>query len=112
MEIKRADDVPAETVEMQGAEGVRIRLLIHEAQGAPSFFMRQFTVAPGGRTPEHTHAWEHEVYILAGRGTAVTPDGEKPFAAGDCVYVAPHDNHQFRNTGPDELKFLCLIPKT
>jgi hypothetical protein len=27
------------------------------------------------------------------------------------VYVAPEDDHQFRNAGPDDLKFLCLIPK-
>ncbi|MGB2822443.1 MAG: cupin domain-containing protein [Phycisphaerae bacterium] len=111
MLIKRADDVPTETVEEQGAEGVQIRLLIHEAEGAPTFYMRQFSVAPGGYTPEHTHAWEHEVYILAGSGTVLTPEGPKPVAAGDCVYVAPHDNHQFRNTGPGELKFLCLVPK-
>jgi len=112
MLIRRADDVPAEPVRMDGAEGVQIRLLIHEAQGAPTFYMRQFNIAPGGQTPRHTHAWEHEVYILTGRGLAVTPDGEKPVAAGDCVYVAPNDVHQFRNPSDEELTFLCLVPKT
>ena len=112
MLIRPADDVPAETVTMDGAVDVQIRLLIHEAQGAPNFYMRQFNIAPGGQTPQHSHAWEHEVYILAGRGTAVTPEGEKPLAAGDCVYVAPNDNHQFRNTAAEELTFLCLVPKT
>jgi len=112
MKIRKADDVPAEPVRAEGAKDVEIRLLIHEAEGAPNFYMRQFTVAPGGQTPEHTHAWEHEVYVLAGEGTAVTPDGERPVAVGDCVYVAPGDNHQFRNTGAAEMKFLCLVPKT
>ena len=112
MQITKADNVAAEAVEMDGAAGVQMRLLIHEAQGAPNFYMRQFNIAPGGMTCRHTHAWEHEVYILCGEGTAVTPDGEKPFAAGDCVYVAPNDLHQFRNTGGEEMKMLCLVPKT
>jgi len=111
MKIHKAEDVPAKPVVMEGARDVQIRLLIHEAEDAPNFYMRQFTLAPGGHTPEHTHGWEHECYILTGRGTVVTPDGERPVAAGDCVYVAPQDNHQFRNTGREELKFLCLIPK-
>jgi quercetin dioxygenase-like cupin family protein len=111
MKIKRADDVPAEPVEMEGAEGVQIRWLIHEPDGAPTFYMRRFSVAPGGHTPRHRHAWEHEVYVLAGRGVVVTPGGEAPVAAGDCIYVAPEDDHQFRNAGGEELTFLCLIPK-
>ena len=112
MIVRKADDVPAEAVAMAGARDVQVRLLIHEAEDAPNFYMRQFTLAPGGHTPEHTHEWEHEMYVLAGQGTALTPDGERPVTAGDCVYVAPNDNHQFRNTGSDELKFLCLVPKT
>jgi len=110
MKIRKVDLVEAKAVEVQGAMGVRIRLLIHAPEGAPNFYMRQFIIAPGGYTPRHRHAWEHEVYILAGSGMAVTPDGEKPIQAGDCAYVAPNDEHQFRNTGPGDLKFLCLVP--
>jgi len=112
MKIRKADDVPPETVQMEGAEGVQIRLLVHEAEGAPNFYMRQFDVAPGGHTPRHQHDWEHEMYVLAGRGVAVTPDGERPVAVGECIFVAPGEDHQFRNTGTEVLKFLCLVPKT
>ena len=111
MKIKIAEDVPAETVEMEGASGAQVRLLVGEAEGAPNFYMRMFTLAPGGHTPRHTHAWEHEMYVLSGSGLAVTPDGELPVRAGQCIYVAPGDDHQFRNTSDDELKFLCLVPK-
>jgi len=111
MKIKVAEEVQAETVDAAGANGVRIRLLIHEAEGAPNFHMRQFIIAPGGHTPRHTHPWEHEVFILSGSGAIVTPEGELPLRPGQCVYVAPQDDHQFRNTGTDDLKFLCLIPK-
>ena len=104
--------MPAQDVEIEGAQGARIRLLIHEAEGAPHFYMRQFTVAAGGHTPHHQHEWEHEMYVLAGRGAAVTAAGQVPLAAGDCVYVAPNELHQIRNPGGEELKFLCLVPKT
>ena len=35
---------------------------------------------------------------------------EHPLRPGSQVYVPPHELHQFRNTGPGPLKFLCLIP--
>lgn len=111
MKIKVAEDVPARDVDLEGAEGVQIRLLVHKDEAAPNFYMRQFDVAPAGHTPLHSHAWEHECYILAGEGTVETPEGEKPVKAGDCLYIAPEDRHQFRNTGNEPLKFLCLVPR-
>ena len=111
MRIKVAEDVPAEAVEVDGAEGVKIRLLIHDAEGAPNFYMRQFIVAAGGHTPRHTHPWEHEMYMLSGAGAIVTAEGEVPLRLGQAVYVAPDEDHRFRNTGAEDLKFLCLIPK-
>lgn len=112
MTIKRAEDVPAEAVEAEGAKGVQIRWLIHQPDGAPNFYMRQFTVAPGGHTPRHRHDWEHEVYILSGTAVVGTPDGVKTASPGDCIYVPPNEEHQFLNAGSAELKFLCLVPKT
>ena len=111
MLIRKADGILAQPVQTQGAKDVEIRLLIHEAQGAPNFYMRQFNVAPGGHTPRHSHDWEHEVYVLGGRGTVFGPEGEKPVTGGDCVFVPGGEEHQFRNTGDEELKFLCIVPK-
>ena len=112
MKIAKADSIAAKPVKMEGAEGVTIRMLIHKVDGAPNFTMRQFDIAPGGCTPEHRHDWEHEAYVLAGSGTVLTPDGDKPITAGDCIFVAPGELHQFRAGGNDELKFLCLIPNS
>jgi len=47
---------------------VEKRVLVGPHNGAPNFSMRRFTVGKGGCSPYHTHAWEHEVYILAGQG--------------------------------------------
>ncbi|MGD0898033.1 MAG: cupin domain-containing protein [Thermoguttaceae bacterium] len=104
---ERIDSVP---VEMEGATGCRIRCLIGPDDGAPSFTMRQFEVAPGGETPRHSHAHEHEVFVLEGRGVVADTSGSQPLGPGTVVFVAPQEVHQFRNTGEGPLRFLCLIP--
>ncbi len=72
--------------------------------------MRQFDVEPGGHTPRHSHPYEHEIYVLEGAGEVIEGDQARPLKAGDVVYVAPDDVHQFRNTGPTTMKFLCMVP--
>ncbi|MBQ03654.1 cupin [Candidatus Bathyarchaeota archaeon] len=102
-EVKE-DEVPAP------ADGVKIRWLLTEETGAPTFSMRQFTVTPGGSTPQHTHPWEHEAYILEGSGTILGGEEVEAVEAGTVVYIPPDELHQFKNTGDRELKFLCMIP--
>ncbi len=68
MIIRKYTDVEAEDVKMEEASGVKKRVLISEADGAPNFIMRRFTIEPGGHTPYHTHPWEHELYVLSGTG--------------------------------------------
>ncbi|HUU20912.1 MAG TPA: cupin domain-containing protein [Phycisphaerae bacterium] len=110
MIVKKADEAPAKRVDIEGAVGVWIRLLIHDAEGAPNFYMRQFDVEPGGCTPLHQHDWEHEVYVLSGDGVVSGAGSERAIGRGDCVFVPPGEVHQFRNTGDGTLQFLCLVP--
>jgi len=109
MDVRHYTEIPPETVE-NGAEGVQIRWLITEEMGAGNFVMRHFEIAPGGHTPHHQHAWEHEVFILSGEGTVVGPDGDKAFKAGDVIFVPSGDMHQFKNPGRSPIEMLCLIP--
>jgi quercetin dioxygenase-like cupin family protein len=97
---------------MEGAQGCQVRWLVTEQDGAPTFAMRQFEVAPGGCTPRHHHAYEHEVYVLEGQGVVYEGDRPQPLTAGDVVLVKPDEVHQFRNTGEGPLRFLCLIPNS
>jgi quercetin dioxygenase-like cupin family protein len=108
MLVRHRDDV--EVVSYSGdAHGVEMRPLITEREGAPRFAMRVFTLAPGGYTPYHSHEWEHEVYILEGSGTVCGKDGERAVRPGDSVFLAPHDEHQFR-AGANGLQFICCVP--
>ncbi len=92
------------------AEKVKIRWLINEKQGAPNFAMRRFEIEPGGKTPYHTHPWEHEVYVLEGDAVAVSKKGESEIGPGSVVLVEPNEEHNFVNTGDKKLVFLCMIP--
>ena len=112
MQLKKLTEVPANEVTMEGASGCRVRQLVGEKDRAPTFAMREFEVAPGGHTPHHFHDYEHEVYVIAGKGTIIDGDQERPLNAGDVVLVAPNDVHHFRNTGGEPMRFLCLIPNT
>ena len=97
---------------MPGAHGCTVRWLLSESDGTPTFAMREFEVAPGGYTPRHSHDYEHEVFVLEGSGVVFEGDTQHKFTAGDVIFVQPNEVHQFRNTGPEPMRFLCLIPNS
>lgn len=97
-------------VQMDGAQGARMRMLIGPEDGAGNFHMRHFEVEPGGNTPLHSHDYEHEIVVLKGEGTATAANGARPFQAGDVIFVPANETHQFKNTGTTPCEFICLIP--
>lgn len=112
MQIKHCEEVEAKEVDMEGASRCKVRWLVGEMDGAPTFAMRQFELEPGGHTPKHFHPYEHEIYVLEGEGAVVDGDRQRPLKPGDVIFVRPNDVHQFRNTGEGVLKMICLIPNS
>lgn len=103
--------IPVDKVRETGAEGVRVRWVINKKDdGAKHFAMRLFEIAPGGYTPNHAHNWEHEVYVIEGKGIVFHEGYEKQISPGYVVFIPSNDRHQFRNVGKKTLKILCLIP--
>ncbi len=102
--------VEAEEVVEEGAQGVRVRWLIDRRLGAENFAMRMFEFQPGGHTALHRHPWEHEVYVLEGRGMLLSGGERHELREGVVAYVPPNEPHQFRNVGSSTLRILCLIP--
>jgi len=99
-------------VEAQPAlEGVTMRVVIGPGQGAEHFNLRVFEVQAGQATPHHSHWWEHEVFVLSGQGEIRTDQGSIPFSHGSTILVPGAEMHQFRNTGDDLLRFICLVPQ-
>ena len=102
-------EVPAEVVEVEGADKVTVRWVISEADGAPNFAMRIFEFEADGHSPYHAHDWEHEIFILEGDGY-LTIEGEKhPFKPGDVVFIPGGTNHNF-TAGEKGLRMMCLVP--
>jgi quercetin dioxygenase-like cupin family protein len=106
------DTIKLEDVTIEGASKVKVRWLITKEMGAENFAMRIFDVEPDGYSPLHKHPWEHEVFILEGKGQLFDGENATPFTASDVVFVPPNEMHQFKNSGRKTLKFICLIPYT
>ena len=111
MKIFHYQDVEAKDVE-EDCSKLRVRWLITKERGAENFAMRLFEMEAGGNSPFHRHPWEHEVFILEGKGLAVGEEGERKFRAGDVLFIPPNEKHQLKNNGEKTVKFLCLIPYT
>jgi len=96
-------EVPVEPVK----EGITIRWVIGEPQGAPNFALRVVEFAPGAVFDAHQHPYEHEIFVLEGEGVA---EGEVPLRPGTALYIPPGEPHGYRNTGTGVLRFICVIP--
>lgn len=109
--INKAEDfVKEEITDLKGAEKVEKEVLLGDPESVETFAMRRFTLGSGGHTPYHGHDWEHEVYVLAGRGKIKTEEGDRELSAGDAVYVPSNEEHQFVSEN-EGLTFLCLVPR-
>jgi quercetin dioxygenase-like cupin family protein len=91
--------------------GVTIRRVISDVDGAEATVMDVFEIASGGQTPLHSHPWEHQIFVISGRGWCSDDSGRHEFRDGDVIYVRPGESHTFGNSGPEPVKLVCVIPK-
>jgi quercetin dioxygenase-like cupin family protein len=104
----------ADSVEINNeiAKGITARVALGKGNGAGNFCMRVFEIAPGGHTPKHTHAWEHEIFVHSGSGEIFGNQAWNSFTVGDVVLVPGNEEHQIKNTGSETLTFICLVPSS
>jgi len=95
----------------EGTKGVIFRQLLAKNVDAPNFYLRLFDVEPGGNTPLHAHDWEHEVFVVSGRGKIVLADSEHTLHEGDAVLVQANETHQFVNDSESLMRMICVIPR-
>ncbi len=80
-------DVPAVAVGEQGP-GASLRWLIDDTHdGAPVYALRMVEIEPGGHSPHHLHGYEHENFVVEGRGRVFMNGAWHDLKAGDVVYV-------------------------
>lgn len=101
-------DVEALPVEI--GEKTTIRVLISKDDGAPTYSMRVFEVEPSGYIKEHSHPWEHEIFVLEGKGKIRIEDREYIVEPGYAIFIPPNFKHEYLNIGDKVWRFICTIP--
>lgn len=110
MKLINYSSVPPTHFNNEAAKEVAGRVVAGKADGAVNFCMRVFEIAPGGHTPKHAHAWEHEIFVHAGTGEVYGNGQWNPIEKGNVIFMPPDEEHQIRNTGKELLVFACLVP--
>ena len=106
MYVKDYREVSAEP---GGTDGLTVRWVINASQGATNFAMRVFELEPGKESPFHRHENEHEAFVLKGNGKIETDEGTAKLKKGAAVFIPAQENHRFRNTGKETLRFIDVI---
>lgn len=106
--VKRGSDIEYESV--GAAEGMKKGVLVSDADGAPNFAIRRFTLDAGASVPKHTNEVEHEQYVLEGTYTVGIGDEEYEVSAGDSLLIPAGVVHWYRNEGSETGAFLCAVP--
>ncbi len=94
----------------KAAPGVTMRVICGPAEKAPNFVMRHFDFEPGAAMPFHKHPWEHEFFVLEGKGFIKTAEGNLPVEKGDTALVLPNEMHSVQNPGKEKMSIICLVP--
>ena len=67
------------------------------------------TIPAGGEIGAETHDnVEQTLFFLSGSGKAILDGVETPVGEGDVCVVTPGTNHNFINTGTDDLKIYTI----
>ena len=110
MKVTHYTEIPGKEMHNDMVKHVTGRVLIGKADGANNFCMRRFDVEPGGHAPRHTHDWEHEIYVVEGKGEVLIGDQWHDISKGTVIHVPPNVDHQIKNNSTGHLAFLCLVP--
>ncbi|EQB65495.1 MAG: hypothetical protein AMDU3_IPLC00002G0132 [Thermoplasmatales archaeon I-plasma] len=102
--VKKAAEV--EELDLEG--GGKIRWLITHRDGAPNFSMRLITVPKGKSTPNHSHDYEHEIFLIEGKGEAVLDGRKFPVDSNHFLFIPGGVKHTI--SALEDMKMICIVP--
>ena len=102
--VNHRDTVPFTTV-----DGSTIReLMAHRNSAIRQQSLAEARLAPGAATTPHHHKVTEEIYyILTGTASMTLGNETRPVGPGDAIAIPPGLRHTIKNTGSQELVFLC-----
>ena len=105
MKVTRLDSLADEPVSHNAAILKQVLLRSGDVPNVTQFARSRF--APGQVAGAHAHADMAEVFFVeSGTGTIVIDDVASALTPGTCVAVLPHELHEIRNDGAQELVLI------
>ena len=101
----------SDIVEFAGDEGTKIRQYFSpENTGAKiNYSLAQFTLESEKKSRLHKITSSEIYYILEGQGEITIDNIIFKLAKNDSIFVPPSAKQFIRNTGKEDLKFLCIV---
>lgn len=109
-DLEKTEAVDLTPADQKEKGRLTVRWLLGEPEGAPNFEMRYFSLSGEINTDWHSHEWEHQVFVVAGKGKFRNNDGEVELQPGQAIFVAPGEQHHFICPG-GQFDFICVVPK-
>ena len=69
-----------------------------------------FELEKGMVTSLDLHGFEHEIFILKGKGKLFLEGEEYDLRPHDAVLIEGNEQHQLKQEGDETLGFLCIVP--
>ena len=108
--VKEANARPL-NIEEPGAEGMTMKwLTADDNERSPRYCIRKVVLEPEGRTPPRQTEWEHQLYVVSGRGRLIEEELETKLHSGSTVLVRPNLWFRIVNAGAEKFEYLDIIP--
>ncbi len=111
MVVRNISELEGKEITNPEAKNAIMKVLISPKEGWDGYVMRVFEIGEEGFTPKHSHPWPHINYVLEGFGELLLDNKKTPVQAGAYAYIPSGELHQFRNTGKQTFKFICIVPE-
>lgn len=111
MIVGNINNLQGKKVESSEVKNTLMKVLISPKEGWNGYVMRVVEVEEGGYTPKHQHPWIHINYVIEGVGEIFIDGVANKVSAGSFAQVPKDVIHQYKNTGKEVFKFICIVPE-
>jgi mannose-6-phosphate isomerase-like protein (cupin superfamily) len=98
--------------EIVAGDNTRLRELFHPDRSyrfSGRYSLAHATIPVGEASLEHRLKTSEVYYILSGTGMMHVDSGTAPVETGCAIEIPPGSIQWLENTGPDDLRFLCVV---
>ncbi len=106
--VIHASEATTGRLPVPGGEGAYRIFIDEKTTGARAFSLLVNQMQPGATGREHTHAVEHGMYILHGRGRLILGGCEHAVEPGTALFVPPGMPHSLACDGDEPLEYVVI----